>query len=180
MELKAEPIAESLPSGGEEEHPRATAGVRRPKRRLSPATVLRRRRQSLRVWARATVEARLKRLTLELGRLESTPNAETIHNTRVASRRLRATLRHLEPCFRALQVERLRAEIRHVARQLGVVRDLDILMGNLAVDARRARSPLAFLMERLRSRREATLRHALPAARQLRMRLPAWLRRLVT
>jgi CHAD domain-containing protein len=144
------------------------------------ATLLRRRRQTLRVWARYVVQARLHRLEWELGRLERVPGAETIHNTRVATRRLRAALRHLEPCFMAQESERLRLEVRRIARLLGQVRDLDILMENLAADARHKGSPLAMLLERLAARRQKTLERSIPEAHKLHAHLVWWRTRLKT
>ncbi len=137
-------------------------------------------RQSLRVWARGVANARIRRLEQELGRLERLPDADTIHDVRVAGRRLRAALRHLEPCFRAHEAERLRLAVRRLARMLGELRDLDILVESLAADAARPRSPLAMLVERLKARRQKRLARALPEARLLRRRLPGWLRRLPT
>jgi CHAD domain-containing protein len=139
-----------------------------------------RRRQSLRVWARNVVQARLRILERELGRLELSPGAETIHNTRVASRRLRAALRHLEPCFMAQEAETLRLEVRRVARLLGQIRDLDILVENVAGDARRTRSPFFRLVQRLNVRRQKILDRSIPEAHKLREHLVWWHDRLKT
>ncbi len=139
-----------------------------------------RRRQTLRVWARDVVQARLRILERELGRLESVPGAETIHNTRVASRRLRAAVRHLEPCFMAQEAERLRLEVRRIAGLLGQIRDLDILVENVAADARRRTSPLFLLVQRLRVRRQGILNRSIPEAHKLREHLVWWHDRLKT
>ncbi len=138
------------------------------------------RRQTLRVWTRSAVQARLLRLEQELGRLLASTNAETIHDTRVAGRRLRATLRHLEPCLPAHAARQLRGVTGRVAKLLGEVRDLDILIENLAVDARRPRSPFAILVRRMTAQRERLLARAMPEAMSLRGRLPAWSGRLET
>jgi CHAD domain-containing protein len=140
--------------------------------------IARRRRQSLLTWARTVVRRRLRVLEQELVRLERQPDAEAIHDTRVAGRRLRAALRHLEGCFPPLGATHLRADIAGVARRLGAIRDLDILLENLAPEARRKHSPLALLVERMALRRQRMLRAALPVARTLRLRLPSWRPRL--
>jgi len=139
-----------------------------------------RRRQTLRVWARNVVQARLRILERELSRLEHVPGAETIHNTRVASRRLRAALRHLEPCFMAREVEDLRLEVRRIARLLGQIRDLDILVENVAADARKKRSPLFLLVQRLADRRQNILNRSIPEAHKVREHLVWWHDRLKT
>lgn len=135
-------------------------------------------RQSLSVWARRVIRTRIRRLERDLGRLERSPNAGAIHDVRVANRRVRAALRHLEPCFRAGRAERLCMALRRVARLLGDIRDLDILMENLAADAARPGSPLGRLVRGLQVRRQEKLDRALPEARLLRLRLPAWRERL--
>lgn len=147
---------------------------------MNPELLARQRRQTLRVWTRGVIDARLTRLEQELGRLLAAPNAETIHDARVAMRRLRATLRHLESCFPAQTAEQLRNEAGRVAKLLGAVRDLDILIENLAADARRPRSPFAALVRRMHAQRERMLARALPEAMSLRGRLPAWRGRLET
>lgn len=146
--------------------------------RRSRRARLRKRRQSLQVWARSVIRMRIRRLERALGLLERSPSPESIHFVRVSGRRLRAALRHLEPCFRADHVQQLRTSVRRAGSLLGEVRDLDILMENLSRDAARRGSPLALLMERLKDRRQRRLEGALPLARRLRLRLPGWRRRL--
>jgi len=154
--------------------------VVRRRRRLVSGRMRLRRRQTLRVWARDVVQARLRILERELGRLESVPGAETIHSTRVAGRRLRAALRHLEPCFMAQEAEHLRLEVRRVAGLLGQIRDLDILVENVATDARSKRSPLFLLVHRLTARRQNILSRSIPEAHKLREHLVWWHDRLKT
>lgn len=138
----------------------------------------RERQQPLRVWANRVVQQRLANFERELGRLERSPDADAIHDLRIASRRLRAALCHLEPCFPAQDVGRFRDSVRRLFTLLGEARDLDILMENLARDAARAGSPLAGLVKRLLAQRKEKLRRALPEARVLHRRVPAWRKRL--
>lgn len=136
--------------------------------------------EPLKEWARRVVARRLAVLERELSRLERKPDPDAIHDLRVATRRLRAALRHLEPCFRAEEARGLRATARQLASLLGEARDLDILMKNLARDAARPGSPFAGLVARLRAQREDKLRRALPEASRLRGQLPGWKERLVS
>jgi CHAD domain-containing protein len=84
-------------------------------------------------WAHRLVLARISKIEKELDRLARGPHADSIHDTRVAGRRLRAALRHLEDAFRPGDAERLRDEVARVAKVLGEIRDLDILMQGLAL-----------------------------------------------
>jgi CHAD domain-containing protein len=145
---------------------------------LDPVVAEKRRQEPLQTWARESVEARLTRLEKELGRLVETPNPDTIHDARVAGRRLRATLRHVGSCLPPHEADKLRSEVGGVGRMLGEVRDLDILMENMAADARRPSSPFAGLVRRMQVQRERVLHRALPEALALRGRLPAWRGRL--
>jgi CHAD domain-containing protein len=133
----------------------------------------------MQIWALEVVRRRLAVFARELRRLERSPDPDAIHDVRVASRRLRAALRHLEPCFRKRDARSLRDAARKVARLLGEARDLDIMLENLARDAARKGSPLARLAVRLRTQRNERLRQALPEARWLRGLLPGWKERLV-
>lgn len=136
-------------------------------------------RKRMQLWAQQVVRRRLAVFERELRRLERSPDPDAIHDVRVASRRLRAALRHLEPCFRKRHARSLRAAVRKLARMLGEARDLDILMENVARDAARRGSPLARLAARLRAQRAGRLKRALPEARWLRGLLPGWKKRLV-
>lgn len=57
---------------------------------------------------------------------------ESIHDTRVASRRLRSTLRTFENCFDAEQAVAFEDELKWYATTLGEVRDLEVLRARLA------------------------------------------------
>lgn len=53
---------------------------------------------------------------------------------RVTTRRMRAAWRSFAPAYRRRDVDRYVAELRGVARRLGAVRDLDVLLENLPAD----------------------------------------------
>jgi CHAD domain-containing protein len=61
-------------------------------------------------------------------------DADSIHDMRVAVRRIRSVLQELEdlPVFKRGVTRRLRKHLREVARQLGAVRDLDIIVARVA------------------------------------------------
>ena len=132
----------------------------------------------LREWGARVVLKRLTKLEQELIRLETRPDADSIHDSRVAGRRLRAALRHLEDQFRRGDAERLREEVARVAAVLGKIRDLDILMVSLAPEARRPRSPFQTLLGSLARRRSRILERVAPAAQVLGRRLAWWQGRL--
>jgi len=135
-------------------------------------------RLNLREWGARVVLQRLAKLERELVRLETHPDADSIHDSRVAGRRLRAALRHLEDEFRRGDAERLREEVARVAALLGEIRDLDILMESLAPEARRPRSPFQTLLASLARRRARILQRVAPAAQVLGRRLSWWQGRL--
>ncbi len=135
---------------------------------------MRARRLPLGVWALAVVRARIRQLERALDRLEKKPDAEAIHEVRVAARRLRAGLRHLAPCFGGNRGEKLRAAVSRVAGALGKVRDLDILIENLADDAGRPGSSFSGLVKRMEASRADRLQRVLPEARLLRHQLSGW------
>jgi CHAD domain-containing protein len=133
---------------------------------------------NLREWGARVVLKRLAKLEQELLRLETHPDADSIHDTRVAGRRLRAALRHLEDEFRRGDADRLRDEVARVAALLGEIRDLDILMQSLAPEVRRPRSPFQTLLASLTRRRARILARVAPAAQTLGRRLMWWQGRL--
>lgn len=56
---------------------------------------------------------------------------EGVHDMRVATRRLRSTLRMLEAQYKPKTALVLEAELKRIARALGAVRDLDVLVAGL-------------------------------------------------
>jgi CHAD domain-containing protein len=92
-------------------------------------------------------------------------DVEGIHDFRVATRRLRATLRLFAPVLPAGEVRRLRASLAWVARAIGAVRDLDVLAQALAARAQRLepglRRALAPVRREIRTRRADAHAHLL-------------------
>ncbi|MFQ3565778.1 MAG: CHAD domain-containing protein [Aggregatilineales bacterium] len=56
---------------------------------------------------------------------------EYVHDMRVATRRMRTTLRLLEPYYKPKAVRAYRRALRKIARALGAVRDLDVLIDDM-------------------------------------------------
>src|SRR5258708_23410876 len=96
-------------------------------------------------WGQKVILTRLARLEKEVARLQQHAHADSIHDTRVAARRLRSALRHLEDVLRPGQAESLRDEVARL-RVLGEIRDLDVITASLAPEARRPRSPFQTLL----------------------------------
>jgi len=66
---------------------------------------------------------------------------DSIHQMRVAARRLRSTLSAFKGLVDADQAQRLRGELAWIARELGAVRDLEVLLGRLIRQAAELSDP---------------------------------------
>lgn len=129
-------------------------------------------------FARAAVHDRVAVLARELRRLIRRAGPDEIHDVRVASRRLRAALRHWRPCFSRAGVRTMNDSVRRLASLLGESRDLDVLLDNLHAYPPRSPAWLADMEREIRRRRMATMRRALPEARLLGKHLPGLRRAL--
>jgi CHAD domain-containing protein len=102
----------------------------------------------------ALAESGRKVLARLLGRLEEREQAMrggdtvALKQMRVTTRRMRAAWRTFGPAYRRGDVRRYVAELRAVARRLGAVRDLDVLLENLPSE-----SELDGLRDQWRARR---------------------------
>ncbi len=72
----------------------------------------------------------IRLLALEDG-VRSSDDPEFVHDMRVATRRMRSSLRLLKPYYRRKHIKRLNRSLRWLARLLGGVRDLDVLLDEL-------------------------------------------------
>ncbi|MBA3779090.1 MAG: CHAD domain-containing protein [Chloroflexi bacterium] len=98
-------------------------------------------------------------------------DVEELHGMRVATRRMRAAWRVFEDSYRPKQRQRYVAELRGVARALGTVRDLDVLLDGLDgytasrnSQTRDALEPLADAWRRSRDEGRASLMQVLDSA----------------
>jgi len=80
------------------------------------------------------VLARLYERLLEREQAMRAGDTVALKQVRVTTRRMRAAWRTFAPAYRRGDVRRYVAELRAVARRLGAVRDLDVLMENLPSD----------------------------------------------
>ena len=118
---------------------------------------------------------RLANVHDQLAPVRAGDEAEAIHQMRVAIRRLR-TMAHLlseTAAFRRRRVARLRRRLRPLARRLGAVRDLDILLQRLddfACSGDEATQEPSPLRDALRRRREGALRRVRKTLRQPALR----------
>lgn len=147
-------------------------------------------RQPLRRIGRRALRKELKHIREHVTGVSEGTDPEEVHQMRVATRRLRTMARTLEttPAFRRKRVRRIREQLKPLARRLGDVRDLDILLQRLdayeqetgqasgalrgALDWRREKA-LHRLREELEQRTtRRLLRHPRRAAKRLTANTP--------
>jgi CHAD domain-containing protein len=104
--------------------------------------------------------------------IRASRDPETVHDARVATRRLRSDLKTLEPILD--QVERFRVELRWLGELLGGVRDLDVLIERVQARVRelpehdrRGSAPILAALRNDRRRRHLRLLDGLRSARYL-------------
>ena len=84
-------------------------------------------------------------------------DAEGVHQMRVSARRLRGCMRTFASLVEPAWAEGIIGELRWLARALGVVRDLDVLLGTLS-DAADVGAEIAPMLDVLRERQSAARR----------------------
>jgi CHAD domain-containing protein len=115
----------------------------------------------------AELAASIQRLTRAEGRLRAGGDAEDVHQMRVATRRLRSTLRVFRPTLEGPWCDRLRRRLSALADVLGDARDADVMLLRLDdriaalsdVDARAAASLRAKLDQQCTAARAQLLEH---------------------
>lgn len=127
------------------------------------------------VAARAAVRFHLRNFSAQQAGARA-GEVEAVHQLRVATRRLRATVRLLGPVLPAGFVRVAERELAWLGGAIGTVRDLDVLTqtvhahaGRLDPDSRRALGPLALVLHDERAARHAALVAALDTARCRRL-----------
>src|SRR3712207_1413364 len=82
-----------------------------------------------------------------------------VHQARVATRRLRASLQATAPAYRNKPVMRLRKQLRRLAQALGTVRDYDVLLQRIREDVEELpeveRPPLQVVVDQIQRERDA-------------------------
>ena len=103
-------------------------------------------------------------------------DASSIHDARVATRRLKAILDVLKPILGGEHRKSFGRVLRKLRRRLGPLRDLDVMLGHLESFPARHRVGVVWLGERLKARRDELRRSALRqiSPPKLLGRLGAW------
>jgi CHAD domain-containing protein len=78
--------------------------------------------------ARRILRRTFERLLARLDAVEKDEDPEDVHDARVATRRLRASLQIVEGVFDTDLLRKLRRGLRQIARSLGAVRDYDVFL----------------------------------------------------
>jgi CHAD domain-containing protein len=130
-------------------------------------------RLSLDAVARRLLRKRLRRLQREMRRCARGPGEpESVHQLRVATRRLDAVLRLFEPLYSPRRLKKARKQVRRLRQAARQVRDLDVLLEKLALSDDGAHD-LSALTAELRLRRDdamCELHRALRKRRRKRLR----------
>ena len=85
---------------------------------------------------RRILAARLAQLQAGLDGLHNDADVEALHDARVAARRMRSAFKLLKDAFPRREARPLARTLRSLARALGEVRDLDVLIARVRADAR--------------------------------------------
>jgi CHAD domain-containing protein len=101
---------------------------------------------------RTAITASVRRLLAHDPGVRLGDDPEQVHQARVATRRLRSDLRTFRPLLVASWDEALREELRWLGRELGAVRDTEVLLGLLRTTAHDLADPDARVADRLLSR----------------------------
>ncbi len=111
-----------------------------------------------RVAAACAVETRADELFEHGRRVLDTADIKRVHNMRVASRRLRASLELFAPAFPKKEHKRVLREVKALADALGARRDADVALAELGVAADElgpeARPGIESLADELRAEQE--------------------------
>jgi len=82
--------------------------------------------QSYQLLSAQYVKTQAERLARELAGCRRAKDVESVHQARVASRRLRAAMRMFDDCFPGKKARRWRKEVRRLTGGLGPARDVDV------------------------------------------------------
>ncbi|MCS6839585.1 MAG: CYTH and CHAD domain-containing protein [Roseiflexus sp.] len=114
--------------------------------------------------ARRVLRRTFERLLTHIDAVEKDDDPEDVHDARVVTRRLRASLQVVEGIFDSDLLRELRRGLRRVARSLGVVRDYDVFLeavcafrDQLPDDRRSIMEPLIIAIESARAPARARL-----------------------
>jgi CHAD domain-containing protein len=107
------------------------------------------------------LHGQLEKLQKELAGARIAENIECVHQSRVASRRMRAGLSFFDKCFPAKKTKQWRSQIQKVTKKLGLARDRDVqiqfikdFLSNLDKEQKQYKRGIRRLLLRLEQNRE--------------------------
>ncbi|HEU4321684.1 MAG TPA: CHAD domain-containing protein [Roseiflexaceae bacterium] len=122
--------------------------------------------------ARRMLRRQFERMLAREDDVRSGEDPEDVHQMRVATRRLRASLQIVQPIYNEKAIVRFRRGLRRIARTLGAVRDRDVFLGHVVAyrdslpdEQRAAVAPLIDAVERQRTGARADLLDTLRSGR---------------
>ena len=118
-------------------------------------------RFAMRQFAHSQVDALLRRLAAQVKRTAATADADSVHDLRVAIRRLSRALRSFAQFFPARQWKRIRKELSSVMDAAAALRDSDVALELLEKAGIGKRARLAADLQSRRSEAETKLREEL-------------------
>jgi CHAD domain-containing protein len=115
----------------------------------------------MRQFAHSQVEALLRRLAAQVKRTAASADADSVHDLRVAIRRLSRALRAFAQFFPGKRWKRIRKELAALMRVAAVLRDTDVALELLEKAGVGKRAGVALALQRRRRAAEADLRREL-------------------
>ena len=109
-------------------------------------------------FAEASLAARLTKLIEQAGRCYTAPDADAVHDLRVAIRRFSQALLIFKPLLEAKAVKRMRSALKGVMDAAAAVRDLDVGMERLIAEGLPEQHAILEEMRAERRRGELALR----------------------
>src|ERR1700722_7092309 len=112
-------------------------------------------------FAHSQVSTLLRRLAVQVKRTAETPDAESVHDLRVAIRRLSRALRSFAQFFPGKQWKRIRKELSKLMGAAAAVRDNDVALELIEKAGVTQRARVALTLQARRRNAEAGLREEL-------------------
>jgi CHAD domain-containing protein len=112
-------------------------------------------------FAHSQISTLLRRLAVQVRRTAETPDAESVHDLRVAIRRLSRALRSFAQFFPGKQWKRIRKELSKLMGAAAAVRDNDVALELIEKAGVTQRARVALTLQARRRNAEAGLREEL-------------------
>jgi CHAD domain-containing protein len=118
-------------------------------------------RIAMKPFAQKQVSTLLRRLAAQVKRTAEVADADSVHDLRVAIRRLSRALRSFAPFFPGKQWKRIRKQLSNLMAGAAAVRDNDVALELIEKAGVTPRAPVAFTLRARRRTAEAELREEL-------------------